>query len=99
MSTSLNVSKSPVDDFLNTSKKNRFVIPEYQRPYSWEEEQVLALFDDIWDFSIQNANDESKFYFLGTIVSFVNENGEMEIIDGQQRITTLFLLFKSSREN
>ena len=94
MSTSLNVSKSPVDDFLKTAKKNRFVIPEYQRPYSWEEEQVLALFDDIWDFSIQNANDESKFYFLGTIVSFVNENGEMEIIDGQQRITTLFLLLR-----
>lgn len=98
MSTSLSVSKSTVNAFLQNAGTCPIVIPEYQRPYSWGEDEVNALIDDIWDFSVENEKDRNEFYFLGSIVSFINENGENEIIDGQQRLTTLFLLLRAIYE-
>lgn len=76
MSTSLSVSKSTVNAFLQNAGTCPIVIPEYQRPYSWGEDEVNALIDDIWDFSVENEKDRNEFYFLGSIVSFINENGE-----------------------
>lgn len=93
--TSLRVSSCTVFDFIKTGERNKFVIPDYQRPYSWEEEQVETLFNDIWNFTIENIGRKDSSYFLGSIVSFVNTDGENEIIDGQQRITTLFLLLRA----
>ncbi len=98
MSTSLNVSKSTIKAFLTGASSQPLVIPEYQRPYSWTEDQVDTLIDDIWEFSVLNGNETNQFYFLGSIVSFINESGENEIIDGQQRLTTLFLLLRSIYE-
>ena len=98
MSTSLSVSKSTINAFLNEASTHPLIIPEYQRPYSWGEDEVDTLIDDLWDFSVQNESNQSQFYFLGSIVSFINEQGENEIIDGQQRLTTLFLLLRSIYE-
>lgn len=90
------VSKLCVSAFLKNGKQIPFLIPEYQRPYAWEEEQIDALFNDIWDFSgSQSANDKNGDYFLGCIVSYENEKGQQEIIDGQQRLTSLFLLLRA----
>lgn len=89
----INVSKLSVLDYLKTGAKSPFVIPEYQRPYNWTEDQVRTLFDDIWEFSSHQKDDQEE-YFLGCIVSIEN-NGCQEIIDGQQRITTLFLLLRA----
>lgn len=75
-----------------TGIKEKFLIPEYQRPYAWTDDQVLTLFEDLVEYT-NNQNESS--YFLGCIVSFSNENKEQEIIDGQQRITTLFLLLRA----
>ena len=75
-----------------TGIKEKFLIPEYQRPYAWTDEQVITLFDDLKEYT-NNQNESS--YFLGCIVSFTNENKEQEIIDGQQRITTLLLLLRA----
>lgn len=75
-----------------TGTKEKFLIPEYQRPYAWTDDQVLTLFEDLVEYT-NNQNESS--YFLGCIVSFSNENKEQEIIDGQQRITTLFLLLRA----
>lgn len=55
-----------------------------------------TLFYDIWDFAItQGGLNGKESYFLGCIVSYDNDNGEQEIIDGQQRITSLFLLLRA----
>ena len=98
MSTSLSVAESTINAFLIDAGTHPLIIPEYQRPYSWGEDEVDTLIDDLWDFSVQNESNQSQFYFLGSIVSFINEQGENEIIDGQQRLTTLFLLLRSIYE-
>ncbi len=62
----------------------------------WNEEQISTLFDDIWEFAINlGGSERNGTYFLGSVVSYENENGEQEIIDGQQRITSLFLLLRA----
>ena len=92
MATTIEVNKSSIKELLMTGIKEKFLIPEYQRPYAWTDDQVITLFDDLKEYT-NNQNESS--YFLGCIVSFTNENKEQEIIDGQQRITTLLLLLRA----
>ena len=95
MTTTINVDKRSVKQLLETGKNKRFIIPEYQRPYAWSDEQIQVLFDDLTEYTLNTSEDENNTYFLGTIVSYENENNEQEIIDGQQRITSLFLLLRA----
>jgi len=82
-------------------KKSDFLIPDYQRPYAWTDEQCQTLWDDLFTFAIpdndyQKFDDDNEEYFLGTIVTFKNnETGKLEVIDGQQRLTTLMLLLRA----
>ena len=69
-------------------------IPEYQRPYVWGKDQVNDLLDDI---SFAQQNDDKAEYFLGSIVfqtkkTANEEYQEDDLLDGQQRMTTLFLI-------
>jgi uncharacterized protein with ParB-like and HNH nuclease domain len=96
MPTTIEVNKQSVEALLGSGKSKPFVIPEYQRPYAWTEEQVETLFEDLWDFTATSGGTEREgSYFLGSVVSYENEEGEQEIIDGQQRITSLFLLLRA----
>lgn len=101
MSDSIDVNKHSVTRFLQTAAISNFFIPDYQRPYSWEKDQVEALFEDLISFTkenIDNSNisiEQQKNYFLGSIVVFNNQDGQQEIIDGQQRTTTLFLILRA----
>ena len=96
MPTAIEVNKQSVEMLLGSGKSKPFVIPEYQRPYAWTEEQVETLFEDLWGFTtISGGAERESSYFLGSVVSYENENGEQEIIDGQQRITSLFLLLRA----
>lgn len=68
-----------------------FVIPAYQRPYAWTDDQALELFDDLHSFYL--AEPEGDSYFLGSIVLIKAEGKPAsEVIDGQQRLTTLTIL-------
>lgn len=96
MPTTIEVNKQSVEALLGSGKTKPFVIPEYQRPYAWTDEQVETLFEDLWDFTATSGGTEREgSYFLGSIVAYENEDGEQEIIDGQQRITSLFLLLRA----
>ncbi len=96
MPTTIEVNKQSVEALLGSGKSKPFVIPEYQRPYAWTDEQVETLFEDLWEFSaISGGTERDGSYFLGSIVSYENEDSEQEIIDGQQRITSLFLLLRA----
>ena len=96
MPTTIEVNKQSVETLLGSGKTKPFVIPEYQRPYAWTSEQVETLFEDLWEFTTTSGGTERDgSYFLDSIVSYENENGEQEIIDGQQRITSLFLLLRA----
>jgi uncharacterized protein with ParB-like and HNH nuclease domain len=76
-------------------------IPEYQRPYVWDEDQVLTLLED---FSNAKEYDEKKEYFLGCMIwNSKKANGQIEyicqdILDGQQRFITLYLLHAVMRD-
>lgn len=94
--TAINVNKQSVAQLLETGKTTPFVIPEYQRPYAWTDDQVTVLFDDLWEFTATLGGSEREgTYFLGCIVSYENDDKEQEIIDGQQRLTSLFLLLRA----
>lgn len=72
--------------------KQWYRIPSYQRPYVWEKDQIIELLDDI---SIACDKDSNGDYFLGSLVLKENDNKgyiEYDVLDGQQRLTTLFLL-------
>ena len=95
MATTNEVNKQSVKQLLETGRDHLFVIPEYQRPYAWGSDEIQTLFDDLWEFAANSNPNDKGTYFLGSIVSFENENGEQEIIDGQQRITSLFLFLRA----
>ncbi len=94
----LNVDQKTIM-LLFSDKKSDFLIPDYQRPYAWEETQCQTLWDDIFSFAFPDNNcdkfDSNEEYFLGSIVTFENENQKKEVIDGQQRLTTLMLLLRA----
>lgn len=94
----LNVDQKTIFE-LFSDKKADFLIPDYQRPYAWGEEQCQTLWDDIFQFSFPDNNyeafDDNEEYFLGSIVTFKNENIKSEVIDGQQRLTTLMLILRA----
>ncbi|MCR4638956.1 DUF262 domain-containing HNH endonuclease family protein [Ruminococcus sp.] len=95
MAATIEVNKQSVKTLLSSGIENPFVIPEYQRPYAWSYDQVNTLFDDIWDFTQNDGGSKrNATYFLGCVVSYENK-GNQEIIDGQQRITSLFLLLRA----
>ena len=96
MSTTISVNKQSVEQLLSAGKDKPFVIPEYQRPYAWSDEQVETLFNDLWEFAnTEGGTERDATYFLGSIVSYENDKNEQEIIDGQQRVTSLFLLLRA----
>lgn len=72
-----------------------FTIPDYQRPYSWGTEQALQLLDDL-DGALERDSDEP--YFLGSIVLVREGERRAQVIDGQQRLTTLSILFAILRD-
>jgi len=70
-----------------------FLIPSYQRGYRWEKQQVLDLLNDIWDF-IESDPKKEDWYCLQPVVVKKYNDVEWEVIDGQQRLTTIFLILK-----
>ena len=73
-----------------------FTIPDYQRPYSWGAEQALQLLDDLEGALERDVEDP---YFLGSIVLVKEPSSpSSQVIDGQQRLTTLSLLFAVLRD-
>lgn len=71
--------------FLN----QKYIIPIYQRPYAWGDKEIEQLLNDIYDVKKLSKN---QHYYLGTLVTNKSKKG-FYVIDGQQRLTTLYLLF------
>lgn len=74
----------------------QYIIPDYQRPYSWSNDECAQLWDDIAEAFATNP---TEHYFCGTIVVYIPKvNKKRHIIDGQQRLTTCILLLKALYE-
>lgn len=93
-----NFTPMPITDLLDG--KHRFIIPSFQRGYRWEEKQVLDLLEDIKQFA-NDDNVKSDSYFLQPVVvkaikkeNYTQDIEEYEVLDGQQRLTTMLLLLK-----
>ncbi|WQS70677.1 DUF262 and DUF1524 domain-containing protein [Helicobacter pylori] len=86
-------------DFIGKSQEKQFVIPIYQRVYSWEKEQCKQLWDDIIK---TGGNDQIEGHFIGSILYVLADDthsSSLLIIDGQQRLTTITLLFIALRNH
>ena len=95
----LNIDQKTIK-LLLTDKHSDFLIPDYQRPYAWGEDECATLWDDLFSFAFPNDDcdafaSSADEYFLGPIVTFKNDAGQLEIIDGQQRLTTIMLLLRA----
>lgn len=93
-------NKITVKPISELSEKN-FFIPSYQRGYRWTEQQVTDLLNDINEFSpkeIPNTN-EKTWYCLQPIVVKQKSENEWEVIDGQQRLTTIYLILYYYQQN
>ena len=82
------VSLRPIKDLLS----ERFFIPSYQRGYRWTSIQVTDLLNDLWEFQKQPELKPSDFYCLQPLVIKKRGDGSLEVVDGQQRLTTIFLI-------
>lgn len=80
------------DVYMNSQNTITYSIPVYQRNYAWEEEQITALVKDVYDSWQKNS---SAPYYIGTLVTYRRNDREYEVIDGQQRLTTVYLIIKA----
>ncbi|HFS0969465.1 TPA: DUF262 domain-containing protein [Pseudomonas aeruginosa] len=90
----------PIHELLTDEHGNptQFWIPAYQRGYRWKPLQVTQLLDDIREFSQRRNPQPEEFYCLQPLVIKVSEHGPFEVVDGQQRLTTLLLILRHFNE-
>lgn len=76
--------------------KIEYIIPIYQRNYAWGKDEIEALVQDVNDSMIKNiATGNHEIYHIGTLVTHQRDNHTFEVIDGQQRLTTILLLLRA----
>ena len=73
--------------------KLQFFIPSYQRGYRWDQAQVVALLDDIYKFEVPHDNKDAS-YWLQPVIVAPQADCSYEVIDGQQRLTTIFIILR-----
>lgn len=78
--------------------KSFYVVPDYQREYVWETDQVEQLLTDIHNEMSGDNPDRDPEYFIGSIVVCPGQNGVLDLIDGQQRMTTLYVTLCAIRD-
>ena len=76
--------------YLESQETMTYTIPVYQRNYAWEEEEITALVKDVYD-SFKNGKET---YYIGTLVTYKRGESVYEVIDGQQRLTTIYIILK-----
>ncbi len=91
-----NFRPMPIADLLNGECQYHFVIPSFQRGYRWEKKQVTDLLDDIWQFAKGGGIGGDSYFLQPIVVKATKYEGKdaWEVLDGQQRLTTLLLILK-----
>lgn len=86
----MEIKKKTIGDL----KEHRFFVPSYQRGYRWTEFEVAALLDDVSEFS----SDGDKKYCIQPLIVKKHEDGSFEVVDGQQRLTTIYIFMKIAEQ-
>lgn len=94
MDKNLPLNELSINDIFNGSDNVIYEIPIYQRNYAWEKDEIAALVRDVWDACEKNK----AAYFIGTLVTYDRGDSTFEVIDGQQRLTTIFLILKALKQ-
>ena len=89
--TVLPLKELSVTELYNGSNKLIFEVPIYQRNYAWEKDEVATLIQDVYDA----YKKDSDVYFIGTLVTYYKGDNTYEVIDGQQRLTTINLILNA----
>ena len=100
MTNELNLREVSIKELFN-GEKCTFQVPIYQRNYAWTKDEIEALVNDVFDAYSAHKLDSSKsqVYYIGTLISYRREDDIYEVIDGQQRLTTLRIILKVLGEN
>ena len=80
-----------ISDLFDDENKCKYIIPIYQRNYAWGDDEISSLLQDIKNACEKNK-EQDKNYYIGSLVVYCRDNGDFEVIDGQQRLTTLTLI-------
>lgn len=91
MDKNLPLKELSIEDIFNGGDHVTYEIPIYQRNYAWEKDEIAALVRDVLDACEKHKDT----YFIGTLVTYDKGDNTFEVIDGQQRLTTLFLILKA----
>lgn len=84
-----------IGDYFQLNSREQFLIPSFQRAYSWGKDQCEKLLEDLFDYH-ENRVDSDSTYFFGNIITVTDKSiNSIQIIDGQQRTTTFILLLKA----
>lgn len=87
-----NAANDPTVDIIPIGNlKETYLVPSYQRGYRWTEFEIKALLDDIQEFDSRNGK---LRYCIQPLIVKLRSDGKYEIVDGQQRLTTLFIFIK-----
>ncbi|MDR0518061.1 MAG: DUF262 domain-containing protein [Fibromonadaceae bacterium] len=76
---------------ISTILQNKYVVPLYQRNFTWEDEEISQLLHDIYESFKRN---QASNYYIGSLVVIRRKNGDNEVVDGQQRLTAITLISK-----
>ena len=80
-----------IEELYLDSDQIKYEIPIYQRNYAWERDEITTFIQDVFD---AYKKDSEKYYYVGTLVSFYRGDNTYEIIDGQQRLTTIRIILE-----
>lgn len=80
--------------YLESQETKTYMIPVYQRNYAWEEDEITALIKDVYDAFLKSPDTP---YYIGTLVTYKRGDSEYEVIDGQQRLTTIYIILKAMK--
>ena len=75
--------------FTNRGISVLYKIPIYQRNYAWDRDEIYALVKDVYDSL------HKPVYYIGTLVTYKRDENIFEVIDGQQRLTTIYIILKA----
>jgi hypothetical protein len=87
------ISEAPTVGIGKLLTESRFLVPNHQRDYSWSEDEVRQLFDDV-ETALER---EDPIYFLGLMVFLYSTDSQFIVLDGQQRLATVIIVFSAIR--
>ncbi|KAF1280710.1 DUF262 domain-containing protein [Lactiplantibacillus plantarum] len=94
MSSFVEIPSPSVFKIENLFRDNNFIVPLYQRNYAWGKDEV----SDFWNDLQAIIDGKHNSHFFGQVVTFKNEQGKQEVIDGQQRLTTSLIFMAAIRD-